>query len=202
MTLQNRVMPDGQIVAHPARGAFTGNRGILHRADRTLGVARWQHKAWVCCLLQFKDHHRVPMTGRTWTELFFHDEAVALAAGHRPCGYCRRADHLAFRAAWEAAHGPVRNTPAIDTVLQAARVNPRTRAQITHTGRAASLPDGVFFQIGGRPHLCHDGAALPFAPGGYAKAVALPAADVVVLTPAPIVAVLRAGYRPHIKTAT
>ena len=191
-------MPDGQITSDPARGAFTGNRGILHRQDRTLGVARWQHKAWVCCLLRFKNHTRVPMTGRTWTELFFHDEAVALAAGHRPCGYCRRADHLAFRAAWGDAVGGDASAPGIDRVLHKARVNPATRAQITHGAPADGLPDGTFVAHMGRAHLIWQGEALPFAPGGYAAPVGLPHGVIPVLTPAPIVATLRAGYCPQI----
>jgi hypothetical protein len=45
------------------------------------------------------------MGGRSWTELFFLDEAVALAAGHRPCFFCRRVAAEAFRAAWGKAKG-------------------------------------------------------------------------------------------------
>jgi hypothetical protein len=100
MPLQNRVLPTGEMVAHPARGTLTGIRGILHGAGRTLGRARWRHPHWIVCAL---DHPRgltrVPMTPGTWTELFFLDEAVALAAGHRPCAYCRRGAWRAFGAA-------------------------------------------------------------------------------------------------------
>lgn len=121
MTLQNRVLPTGQIVAHPARGTFTGNRGILHRDDRTLGQRRWTHKAWICCTLDWQGRRRPVMTGRSWTELFFLDEAVALAAGHRPCARCRRADHARFRAAWVAAFGPA-TAAQIDHALHTARI--------------------------------------------------------------------------------
>jgi hypothetical protein len=96
VTLQNRVQPDGQILAIPARGTMTGNRGILHGPDRTLATKRWSHKAWICCVLDWQGRKRDVMTGRYWTELFFLDEAVAMAAGHRPCGYCRRADYNQF----------------------------------------------------------------------------------------------------------
>ena len=187
-------MPDGKIVAHPARGSLTGNRGILHRPDRTLGVARWQHKAWVCCALAFKDHHRTPMTGRNWTELFFHDEAVALAAGHRPCAYCRRADHLAFRTAFGAS-----NAPEMDAILHKSRVNPRNRQQITHFDDTRALPDGVFFLWQDQPHLRLLGAARPFTASGYGPARPLPTGRVMVMTPAPTVTALRAGYRPAIR---
>jgi hypothetical protein len=92
--LQNRVLPTGEIVAHPARGTLTGNRGILHGADRTLGSRRWAHPHWISCTLTWKGIRRVPMTPGTWTELFFLDEAVALAAGHRPCACAQAAANL------------------------------------------------------------------------------------------------------------
>jgi len=88
--LQNRVLPTGEIAAIPARGTLTGNRGIIHRDDKTLGTSRWSHHAWICCTLDWQGRKRPVMTGRNWTELFFLDESVAFAAGHRPCGYCRR----------------------------------------------------------------------------------------------------------------
>jgi len=86
MPLQNRVTPIGDIVAIPQRGIFTGNRGIIHDpAIRTLLARRWASKAWLVCLCEFKGRRRAVMGLRSWTELFFLDEAVALAAGHRPC---------------------------------------------------------------------------------------------------------------------
>ena len=91
MPLQNRVTPFGDIIAIPQRGMFTGNRGIIHDpATRTLLKRRWASKAWLTCLCEFKNRRRAVMARRSWTELFFLDEAVALAAGHRPCFFCRR----------------------------------------------------------------------------------------------------------------
>ena len=116
-------MPTGEIAAHPARGTLTGNRGILHRDDRTLGTARWTHKAWICCTLDWKGRRREVMSGRTWTELFFLDEAVALAAGHRPCATCRREAYRRFQAAWTAAMGTPARAPLLDAALHTARVN-------------------------------------------------------------------------------
>ena len=80
--LQNRVTPFGDIVAIPQRGIFTGNRGIIHDpATKTLLRKRWASKAWLICRCDYKGRRRDVMAGRSWTELFFLDEAVALAAG-------------------------------------------------------------------------------------------------------------------------
>ena len=103
MPLQNRVTPTGDIVATPHRGLFTGNRGIIHDpATKTL-TRRWASQAWLTCVCEFRGRRRKVMGGRSWTELFFLDEATALAAGHRPCFYCRRDDANRFRAAGSRA---------------------------------------------------------------------------------------------------
>ncbi len=111
-------------VPHPARGLFMGNRGILHDATGQLGPARWRHRNWVCCRLAFKGRHRKLLKPGHYTALFFLDEAVALAAGHRPCAECRRADYLSFRAAWEAGLGPDTVSGVLETT-SATRRNPR-----------------------------------------------------------------------------
>lgn len=198
MPLQNRVMPWGSIIAHSARGTLTGNRGILHDDQRQLGAARWRHKAWICCTLAWKDTRRVPMTPGTWTELFFLDEAVAFAAGHRPCALCRRAAYNRFAAAWAAAGLPGQRAGEIDAVLHKARVTPRLRSQITHLTRAADLPDGAMIAHDDTAGLILGSALLPFRPDGYAASVQRPTGEVTVLTPAPLVAVLRHGYIPQL----
>ncbi len=105
MPLQNRVTPTGDIIATPHRGMFTGNRGIIHDpATKTL-TRRWASQAWLTCVCEFRGRRRDVMGGRSWTELFFLDEATAFAAGHRPCFYCRGIDANRFRAAWEAGNG-------------------------------------------------------------------------------------------------
>ena len=103
MPLQNRVMPTGEIVADAGRGLMMGNRGCLHGRDRQLGVPRWRSQAWICCVLEWRGVRRDPMPPGRWTALFFLDEATALAAGHRPCGFCRRLDFLDFAGAWREA---------------------------------------------------------------------------------------------------
>ena len=198
MPLQNRVTPTGEIVADPSRGLMMGNRGCLHGQGRTLGASRWRSKLWICCLLDFKGVQRDPMPPGRWTALFFLDEATALAAGHRPCGYCRRADYLAFAEAWRAArHLPRRPGAAeMDTALHRERTDP-SRRKLTYPAPAAELPDGVMIRAGGEPGLLIGGRVRPWSFHGYGAPAPADHADrVEVLTPPSIVAAITAGYRP------
>jgi hypothetical protein len=198
VTRQNRVLPTGEIVALEERGTLTGNRGCLHDAAGRLGVARWRHPHWISCELSYKGWRRPIMAPNRWTELFFLDEAVALAAGHRPCALCRRADWLAFRTAWASAFGTLTAAPEIDRILHAARVDSRSRAQKRHAAAAERLPDGTFILQDGSPALVTGSGLRPWRPGGYGPALPRPAGPVTVLTPRPLVAVLAAGYRPRL----
>jgi hypothetical protein len=197
--LQNRVTPAGEIVAVPARGLLMGNRGCLHGPDRKLGAARWRSKLWICCVLDWRGRRRDPMPPGRWTALFFLDEATALAAGHRPCGYCRRPAYLAYAGAWRAARGlggPPR-AGEMDAQLHAERVDPRSRRQRTHQAPAAELPDGVMVRHGDGAGLLAGGRVLPWSFMGYRAPVALrPDATVEVLTPPSSVLAIAAGYRP------
>jgi hypothetical protein len=198
MPLQNRVTPSGEIVADPSRGLMMGNRGCLHGQGRTLGVSRWRSKLWICCLLDYKGVQRDPMPPGRWTALFFLDEATALAAGHRPCGYCRRGDYLAFAEAWRAArHLPRRPSAAeMDKALHRERTD-RSGRKLTYPAPAAELPDGVMIRAGGGPGLLIGGRVRPWSFRGYgAPAPVDPAGRVEVLTPPSIVATITAGYRP------
>ncbi|OWU83924.1 hypothetical protein ATO6_16040 [Oceanicola sp. 22II-s10i] len=197
MPLQNRVLPTQEIVAIPARGTFTGNRGVLHDENRQLGTARWRHKAWIICALHYKDWRRVPMTPGRWTELFFLDEAVALAAGHRPCALCRRPDYTAFQTAWTRATGHRPSAPEMDRALHTARVT-RDRRQVRATALSDTLPDGAFALIEDTPHLLLNGRAFPYTPEGYGAPLTRMPEQVTVLTPAPTLAVLSAGYAPKL----
>src|SRR5689334_8030658 len=131
MPLQNRVLPTQEIVADPGRGLLMGNRGSLHSPDRRLGTTRWRSKAWICCVLDWKGIRRDPMPPGRWTALFFFDEAVALAAGHRPCHYCRRRDFLLYAGAWARGRDLAERPRAaeLDVVLHSERVESRTRRQ-------------------------------------------------------------------------
>lgn len=196
MARRNRVTPEGGIIADPARGMFTGNRGILCDAA---GQMRWpwRHKAWICCVLAWKGNRQPLDSAHRWTPLFFLDEAVALAAGHRPCATCRRADYTRFRAAWGAAFGSVFSAKDMDASLHEARIVPRLRTRRTHEADLATLPDGSFIRWRDGPALVLGHRLLTWSPAGYGPAEPRPAPGrVTVLTPTPIVAVLAAGYRP------
>src|SRR3954454_6076140 len=153
MPLQNRVTPFGDIVAIPQRGMFTGNRGIIHDpATRTLLNRRWTSKAWLVCVCEFKGRRRVVMGSGSWTELFFLDEAIALAAGHRPCFFCRRESAKAFRDAW--AFGKAVKVPRateIDTALHAERLERRRKRLHPLTAHPDEMPDGSVIAAAGEP---------------------------------------------------
>lgn len=190
-------MPTGEIIAHPARGAFMGNRGILHDDTGQLGAVRWRHKSWITCRLSFKARRRPIMAPHAYTELFFHDEAVACAAGHRPCAECRRADYNAFRAAWHDAFGSLPSATEIDTVLHAARTRRGQRQLVRHTAEIQGLPSGAFILWQGAPARVAATRLYPFGPAGYGAPLRRPASgSVCVLTPAPLLAVMLAGWKP------
>lgn len=195
MTLQNRVGPDGAIRAEPWRGRLMGNRGCLHGPDATLGAARWRTKAWISCRLAFRGRRRHPMPPGRWTALFFSDEAAALAAGHRPCGECRHADHMAFKAAWAAAGLPGARAAAIDAYLHPRRAAVSGLAALPRRA-AADLSEGAFVLLETGPALLGFGALHPWVGGAYGAPVAPPRGPLPLLTPEPIVLCLAAGYRP------
>lgn len=191
--LQNRVLATGEIVAHPARGRFMGNRGILHGDGKRLGPSRWKHKAWVTCRLVWKDWHRDVMTPGAYTELFFLDEAVALAAGHRPCALCRNADYKAYRTA-AGIEGPVGE---MDARLHADRAVPRIFAQRRDTTDAAQLPEGTII-LQDEPKLLLGDAMFPVSAKGYGPAQPRVTGQVTVLTPGLSRLALAAGYKPDL----
>lgn len=193
MPLQNRVQPTSDILAVPVRGQFMGNRGILHTDDRQLTHVRWRRQAWVCCLTDFKNRKRPLMAPRHYTELFFFDEPVALAAGHRPCGECRRAAYKAFLEAANHA-GPI---AIFDQKLHQARAVPRTFGQRRAIRHFDDLPDGTFVQMDtGQPALIWQDALFPYQPSGYLPPLTRPkSGETRVLTPGPSLIALREGYQ-------
>jgi hypothetical protein len=198
---QNRVTPFAIIEAVSARGTLMGNRGILHDDHGILGVARWRHPHWVTCRLEFKSRRRPVMAPHAYTELFFLDEATAFAAGHRPCGECRRADYLRFLDAWAAATGRNDRTSLraveIDRVLHAGRIRKGSRCQATFRANLASLPDGSFVRLADEAGAwVIDGPRiLRWNHAGYDLVRQRQRIEVEVLTPWPSVAVFTAGYR-------
>ena len=198
MPLQNRVTPTGDIIATPHRGLFTGNRGIIHDpATKTLLRKRWSTPAWITCLCEFRGRWREVMGGRSWTELFFLDEATAFAAGHRPCFYCRRDDAKRFRAAWEQGNR-VSNVRAkeMDALLHRERLDRGRKRLHPLPAPLEELPDGAMVQQGEDSFLIAQGKALRWSPTGYSETETAPA-DAKLLTPPSTLRAFGAGYAPH-----
>ena len=197
MPLQNRVTPQGDIIATPHRGMFTGNRGIIHDPQtRNLLRRRWASRAWLTCVCEFRGRRRDVMGGRSWTELFFLDEATAFAAGHRPCFLCRRDDANRFRRAWEDGNS-VSHVRAddIDTVLHRERLEGAGKRLHALPMRLKELPDGAMVQVGGESFLIAQGRALIWSPAGYREAQGA-IEGAMLLTPPSALRALSAGYRP------
>jgi hypothetical protein len=192
--LPNRVNPFGELVATTARGALTGNRGgRFHNADRTLGRRRWASRQWIACVCEFKGRRR-EVWGEGYTELFFLDEPTALAAGHRPCFECRRADALAFQRAFNP-HSKVR-APEMDTILHRERVSSGRKR--THAAPIETLPDGAMILRDGRAYGVRGKFLLPWSFQGYGEPLERPREGVAtVLTPPSILRALLAGYAPR-----
>jgi hypothetical protein len=196
MPLQNRVTPFGDIIATAHRGMFTGNRGIIHDpATRTL-TRRWASPAWLTCVCEFRGRRREVMARRSWTELFFLDEATALSAGHRPCFYCRRDDANKFRAAWEAGNGVAGMLARdIDAVLHRERLAGGKKRLHPLPLPIEQLPDGAMFARDDKSYLIAQGRALLWSPAGYSRSDNEPA-GAMLLTPPSTLRSLSAGYRP------
>ncbi len=193
--LQNRILPTGEIVADPARGMLTGNRGILGFTNGQLGRSRWKHPHWIICTLTHpKGRYHGPMPLRAWTPLFFLDEAVGLGAGHRPCAYCRPQAYKNYKSCWAEAMGAADHT-AMDRHLHRSRVT-RDRQQVRHTAELSSLPDGAFLLWQDQPHLLSDSQLWPYFPDHYGAPLSCPTGTVTVLTPQPNLRVLNVGYAP------
>jgi hypothetical protein len=195
--LKNRVTPLGELIATPARGLVYGNRGCLHDAT---GAIRRHHatKRWIACRLRFRGRRRTPlMAPGRYTELFFLDEATALAAGHRPCAECRRGDYDQLTAVWAVLHPDQGGADAVDAQLHAERLIPGTTERRHHRESLDDLPDGAFVLLDDGPHLVLGGALLAWSPRGYTGRRARPAGSpATVITPPSLVALLRSERAP------
>jgi hypothetical protein len=196
MPLQNRVTPFGEIVAISQRGLFTGNRGIIHDpVTKTLLNRRWTNKAWLICSCEYKGRRREPMAGRSWTELFFFDEAVALAAGHRPCFACRHEAAEQFRDCWRSATRDGRaSANTIDAILHGERMEYGRKRIHEMPAPLSQLPDGVMVVAAGAAFTLMAGDAYRWTNEGYAPAQRLHHIDGL-LTPPSTFRALACGYR-------
>ena len=196
MPLQNRVTPFADIVATPERGLFTGNRGIIHDpATKTLLRRRWTTKAWIICLCEFQGRRREVMGGRSWTELFFLDEATALAAGHRPCFFCRRDAARRFLNCWERGNCvSAARASGVDAALHLERLEDGHKRLHRSEFPIARLPDGTMVTEAGESYLIVQGGAWRWSHTGYRRAPT--PREVMLLTPPSTIRALLAGYRP------
>ncbi|MHB2266186.1 hypothetical protein [Aliihoeflea sp. PC F10.4] len=200
MTLQNRVDPFGNLHAVEARGLFTGNRGVIHDPEtKRLTGRRWTTKAWIVCVCAWQGRRRDvwgrngPKGRASWTELFLPDEVTALAAGHRPCFYCRRADAIAFRDAFAKGN----RLQAVTAPQMDARLHAERRLSARTEPRPVSLdglPDGTVIEAGGVAFARRDGQWLHWSFEGYTPQT--PKGATYLITPSATIAALRAGYRP------
>ena len=199
----NRVTPLGHIVSIDQRGLLMGNRGSIHR-ERSI-VRPWQVRRWIACALQYKNWVAPMWQPNRWTPLFFWDEAVALAAGHRPCALCRHDDFVRWMDSWQAATGDRPKVDPMDRQLHAERTT-ADRSQRRHEVSWTMLPPGAFVLVDEGPALVLADRLVPWNadPRGYGTAIARPSSGrALVLTPASTVAVLRHGYVPALHpTAT
>lgn len=203
MPLQNRVDPFGLIHAVPERGSLMGNRGgCFHSADQTLKPTHWKTRQWITCVLQFKGRQRKLMQEGQYTELFFLDEATALAAGHRPCYECRYPDAKRFREALVVS-GVFRYRPkasdlsdAIAGEIQNVMRGKSEREQVA----TQSLPDGAMFTTGAAAFLKWNQRAHPWSFSGYGDPQPLPE-YAVRLTPYITCQALAHGYTPALHSS-
>jgi hypothetical protein len=200
----NRVTPFGDLIETPERGTFMGNRGVLHDDKRRIR-RQWQVKRWLVCVLEFRGRKRTVLTPGHYTELFFLDEATALAAGHRPCAECRHTRFLAFCNAWRTATGDGGSSRPtammIDDRLHTERIA-SDRSKRSFMVSLDRLPDGVFVTVaawGEQAYLVRGDHLLAWSPAGYGEQRRRPKRkEVMVLTPKSTVGTIRAGYVPEV----
>lgn len=201
MPRQNRVDPFGDLHADSALGMFTGNRGGLIDNDGTLS-RHHNGTLWITCLTDYRDWSHPLDAPRTWTPLFFLDDAVALSAGHRPCGLCRRGAYEAYRSAVsEASDGAIANASTINRTLASQRLRrgrglQRRTDRITWRAQAASLPVGTVILLDGEAHLIGLRGVQRFAFSGWEKPEPIREVEVEVLTPKLSVAAMAHGFAP------
>jgi hypothetical protein len=194
----NRVTPLGDIVAIPLRGAWTGNRGILHRGPDL--VRFHASDLWITCALEFRGRWHEQWRPHHFTWLYFHDEAVSFAAGHRPCAECRRVAYNAYRSAWaDALGGAEPSAKEINRRLHGERIVRGSHRRRLHELDWADLPEGAFVLLDGTPALVLGDELIEWSHDGYCLHRRRPKrGTATAITPPATVAALRAGYRAQI----
>ena len=196
---RNRVTPLGDVVAATGRGTFMGNRGRLHDGAHSRDVRRHHvGRAWITCLLEFRGRRVVQWHPHHYTPLFLLDEPLALAAGHRPCAECRRADFTRFRDLVAHAHGRAHlSAPDLDRLLHDERWDGSRRTRRLHAYAWGDLPDGAFVVVEAGPAQVVGGSLRVWQTDNTYAAAALPrptSGTATVITPPSSLAALGAGY--------
>jgi hypothetical protein len=197
---RNRVTPMGDIEAIPLRGAWTGNRGILHSGEK---IVRFHASdLWITCALEFRGRWRQQWQPHHYTFLYFHDEAVSFAAGHRPCAECRRESYNVYRAAWaQGLSAGVPSATMINQRLDAERIVAGTHRRRLHSASWSDLPDGAFVLLDS-PAVVVGSHLAEWTTEGYRTRHRRPRhGRARVITPPSTVAALRAGYPVQIDGA-
>lgn len=195
MPLQNRVRPDGEITNEPWRGLMMGNRGgrIHDPETKTLSNRKWASRRWIICVTDFKNRQRQVM-GKSYTELFFTDEAAALACGHRPCFECRRDAANQFAELWDKAVGKLTGSRAdrMDSILHVER---KIAPQCLSKEQQEQLPDGAFVQSARDFFVMKNSRLWKWTGDGYSSAD-VTKTNMRLLTPPSILKVLESGCQP------
>jgi len=193
MPLQNRVNPYGEICFSEFRGNLMGNRGCLHNAQQQI-VRPYQLKRWIICVLSFKQRKRPLMRNGLYTELFFWDEASALASGHRPCAECQRERNQEFKKMWQEANSELNaGLSDIDNFLHEERQNANKPYF-----RINELPGGVFVEYSEKPFLVFENKLFEWTFNGYLSAIDPPQnMTFKALTPVSIIKTIQYGFRPN-----
>jgi hypothetical protein len=195
---RNRVTPVSEVEAFPLRGAWTGNRGILHSGNE---IVRFHaHDSWLICELEYKGRRRRQWQPHECTFLYFHDEAGALAAGHRPCALCRRSSYEEFRS--KVGEGLEIEPPRardVDRFLHGERLHRGTHRRRLHELPWESLPTGTFVDLDGAPALVLEDRMVEWSTSGYGDSRPRPDHGTAsVITPPSTIAALAAGYSVQI----
>lgn len=198
MPLQNRVDPWGNLLAINTRGFWLGNRGILHNDQQQI-IRTHTHKAWVICQLNFKGRQRKVFSPNHYSELFFLDEATALAAGHRPCAECQRERFNVFKQLWLKVNWPNHELTRI-SISEIDKWLHQERIGKNQFYPFVELPVGAFFEHENRPLLnWHNGYYLWTADGYMRIASNLRLRDEIqLITPRSVVNIIKAGFIPQI----
>ena len=205
MPLQNRVNPFSTLISTPERGAWTGNRGVIHNERKEI-IKNYAVKYWITCLLEYKGARRSVMSPNRWTELFFLDEATAFAAGHRPCGFCRHTDFKRFKDLWLTTNGEQYGLTSktkmdiIDAFIHQERLD-KNGLKKTFKSTLSALPNGTFitFDEMNKAYLWFQQNLYEWSFNGYTKVFQFDKnQEVNVLTPLSYVAVFKAGYEPEV----